>query len=86
MFKGVQRLKGSSVRRKLPITLDILQRIAGVLDLNTSWDVTFFSACLVAFFGMLRKSSLFAHNIPSAHMCLNNCTLYAWGLQIQMLY
>ena len=45
--------------KKLPITVDILHRFLDVLNLHDSFDCTFWAACLVAFFGMLRKGSLF---------------------------
>lgn len=86
VLQGVKRVKGVSVKRKLPITLDILESFCGVLDLSRSQDLTFWSACLVAFFGMLRKSSLFSSEAPKGHMCLGNCTLLDWGLQISLLY
>lgn len=86
VLKGIQRVKGVSVKRKLPLTLEILESFCSVLDLGRSQDLTFWSACLVAFFGMLRKSSLFSREAPEGHMCLSNCSLCSWGLQISLLY
>jgi hypothetical protein len=86
VLKGVQRVKGMSVRRKLPITLNILQSICRVLNLDRSQDLAFWSACLIAFFGMLRKSSLFPRKAPEGHMCLSSCTLHSWGLEISLVY
>lgn len=86
VLRGVQRVKGVCVKRKLPITLSMLESFCSVLDFDRSQDLTFWSACLVAFFGMLRKSSLFPRESPESHMCLSTCSLYNWGLQISLLY
>jgi len=59
VLKGIRRIKGDCSVQKLPMTLDILLCISEHLNLSTSLGATFWSACLVAFYGMLRKSSLF---------------------------
>ena len=46
VLKGVQRMKGNYVKRKLPITLDILESISKVLDFTKSQDLAFWAACL----------------------------------------
>lgn len=56
--KGVQRLKGSPPEPKLPISPEILCRIKSILCFYQSDDVAFWAACLIAFFGFLRKSTL----------------------------
>ena len=56
---GIKRIKGAPVNRKLPITVQILKQMYSLLNRYSSLDMTFWAACLVAFFGMLRKSSLF---------------------------
>ena len=86
VVKGVQRIKGSAVRRKLPITVDILKLFRKSLNLHNSLELTFWAACLVAFFGMLRKSSLFPRHGPSHHMCLASCTVHSWGISISSRY
>lgn len=82
VLKGVQRLKGNYVKQKLPITIDILQAFIPFLNFKLSRNVTFWAACLVAFFGMLRKASLFPKNALDGHMCLKNCVMHEWGLEI----
>ncbi len=62
VLKGMRRDKGSTVHRKLPITPQLLLRFHSRLNLNDQKDVLFWAACLVAFFGLFRKSSL----IPSS--------------------
>ena len=57
--RGVSRLKGSPVRQKLPITIGILRGIFGLLDhFNSNLDIAFWAACLIAFFGFFRKSTI----------------------------
>lgn len=82
VMKGVQRVKGDFVKRKLPITPDILMSFIPHLNLQESQCAAFWAATLVAFYGMLRKSSLFASNAPHDHMCLQNCAVHDWGIEI----
>ena len=56
LLTGVKRVMGNAPMQKLPITLDILRGIFGRLNLNYSVDASFWAICLVAFFGMFRKS------------------------------
>ena len=59
LLKGLKRRMSSHVNRKLPITLDILQKIHTCLDLQTNkLHITLWAAFLVAFFGFLRKSNM----------------------------
>ena len=39
VLRGVQRLKGSAISRKLPVTLDILRRIRSCLNLDVSQNM-----------------------------------------------
>lgn len=86
VLKGVERIKGNFVSRKLPITVEILLSFLTVIDLQKSKNLTFWSASLVAFYGMLRKSSLFPRSSCKNHMCLSNCTLEDWGIKIVLSY
>ena len=58
LLSGIKRVKGSTVKQKLPITLDILLGIRRIINLNISYDASFWSVCLTAFFGLFRKSNL----------------------------
>ena len=60
--KGTRRFLGDSVNRKLPITPTILLGIFSQLSLKLPLHVTFWAACLVAFFSFFRKSNLFMHS------------------------
>ena len=56
--RGINRCLGRPPRQKLPITLEILTRIHDTLALSTNSALAFWAACLIAFFGFLRKSTL----------------------------
>ena len=58
LLTGIKRVKGSTIKQKLPITVDILNKIYGLLNCNISFDDSFWAVCLVAFFGLFRKSHL----------------------------
>jgi len=58
VLKGIKRDKGSVVKRKLPITPAILLGIRSQLHLQEPKDILFWAVCLVAFFGLFRKSNL----------------------------
>ena len=55
VLKGVRRLKGDGKNRKPPITMDILLALHGLIDHSSSVGASFWAACLLAFYGMLRK-------------------------------
>lgn len=58
-LKGIERVKGREVTRKAPITPQLLLTIKGQLNLQQPLDSVFWAACLIMFFGLLRKSNLF---------------------------
>lgn len=58
VLKGIKRDKGMAIKRKLPITPEILLAIRGCLHLYEPKDLLFWVACLLAFFGLLRKANL----------------------------
>ena len=59
LFKGIKRSLGNQEIPKLPITIDILQRLFYIIDFNSSVETCFWCACTIAFFSFLRKSNLF---------------------------
>lgn len=85
VLKGIDRTNGVQAHRKLPITLDILRSVSTLLDFAQSLDCTFWAACLIAFFGMLRKASLFSNEADN-HMRVGNCIMYSWGLVINSTF
>ena len=58
LLTGIKRAKEHSPQQKLPISLDILRIIRRQLNFTCSVDASFWKICLVAFFGMFRKSHL----------------------------
>jgi hypothetical protein len=60
VLRGAKRILGDTRHPKFPITSAILKGIFSNLNLGHSSDITFWAACLVAFFSFFRKSNLFA--------------------------
>jgi hypothetical protein len=69
--RGITRKLGRPPVQKLPITLDILKAIFELLDMELSKDLSFWSASLVGFYGLLRKNTL----LPSAANSVSNAYL-----------
>ena len=58
-LRGIKPIIGNTQSSKLPITPSILNRIYTTVDLSSSLDGAFWTACLLAFFTFFRKSNLF---------------------------
>ena len=57
--RGVHRQHGVPPKQKLPITILILREIFPLLDhFSSSFDISFWAACLIGFFGFFRKSTI----------------------------
>ncbi|KAK7490592.1 hypothetical protein BaRGS_00018195 [Batillaria attramentaria] len=59
-LRGIDREKGREVVRKSPMTPSLLLAIKNQLNLTLPMDAVFWAACLVMFFGLLRRSNLFS--------------------------
>ncbi|CAC5416630.1 unnamed protein product [Mytilus coruscus] len=59
VLQGAKRVLSTMVQRKLPITPQLLKKILTTLDLQNPNHISFWAACLVAFFSFFRKSNLF---------------------------
>ena len=57
-LRGIRRQIRNSPQAKLPITPQILRHLHSTIDLASSLDVAFWTACLVASFTFFRKSNL----------------------------
>lgn len=83
-MRGIKRLKGSAVSQKLPITPDVLYKLQSKLNLSSSFDATFWAACLIAFFSFSLKSNLLPPSTeafdPQRHR--RNCDVHlcSWGI------
>lgn len=64
VLKGIRRTFGVPPTPRLPLTPDILIRIRSRLNLNFSMHASFWAICLVAFFGLFRKSHLLPESGP----------------------
>lgn len=58
-LKGIDKCMGCPPTRKTPITPEVLLSIRKELNFLYAEDCVFWAACLVLFFGLLRKSNLF---------------------------
>jgi hypothetical protein len=63
--KGIARLLGKPPKQKSPITVNILLDLFLTLE-NHAADSAFWAACLIAFFGFMRKSTL----LPTSDLLL----------------
>lgn len=83
LLTGINRSKGLMRTQKQPITPAILRQLHSHLDLSKSFDASFWAICLVAFYGMFRKS----HLLPTAARTFNpqkqltksDFTIHPWG-------
>ena len=80
----MRRVKGDACTQKLPITLELLRSIFLTLNLQNSFDRTFWAACLVGFFSFFRKSNLLIQSPelfdPSKHLCVHDVQLTPQGV------
>ena len=88
ILQGIKRIKGSLVQQKIPITSHILLRIRLLLDLHKPCDILFWATCLLAYFGLLRKSNLLPTSAkqfnPSKHPCRGDITKASGGLALHI--
>ena len=88
ILRGIRREKGDQKRVKLPITPDLLLKIRTTLNLQNPQEALFWAACLVAFFGLLRKSNLLPPSVgafhPDKHLSRNNLTRCHQGLTLSV--
>jgi len=59
VLAGLSKEKGTAPRRMEPITPQILLKMLQHIDLTTIDDLSVWAACLLGFFGLLRRSNLF---------------------------
>ena len=58
-LRGIDRVLGKQINRKLPIDPHMLLKVRNVLNMEEPTDIIFWAACLIMFFGLFRKSNLF---------------------------
>ena len=86
LLKGTKRVLGAAHRQKLPITPAILRQLFKQIDFTLPLEVTFWAACLVAFFSFFRKSNLLVKSITSfdsnLHLCRRDATFSEDGVTL----
>lgn len=65
--KGMKRTLGAQCTPKLPITLDVMNKLFKLIDLSDQKELCFWCACVIAFFSFLRKSNLFPGKDSQGH-------------------
>lgn len=73
-LRGIDRVLGTAVTRKTPVTPDLLLTIRNQLSFDKTEDCVFWAACVTMFFGLFRKSNLFNvnHAFQRTAFTLNN--------------
>ena len=88
LLQEIKHVKGGEISQKLPITLDILPRIRSRLNLQHSFDATFWAVCLVAFYGLFRKADLLPNSDqdydPMKQFQFSDCGWHLWGILLQV--
>lgn len=88
LMNGIKRVKGTSVARKMPITPDVLLRIHHHLNLSSTLDASLWVACLILFFGLLRKGNVLppsqAGFLPDRHLRRQDFYLHSWGVEVKL--
>ena len=83
LLTGINRASGSTVTQKLPITPKILRLLHSQQDHSESLDSSFWAICLVAFYGMFRKSHLLPTTLssfnPKKQLNKSDYKIYSWG-------
>ena len=88
-LKGIEKCKGCAPQRKSPITPEILLLIRRGLNLSKINDCVFWAACLVLFFGLLRKSNLFQDDgkfDPAKQLTRDSFIIVANSVTIQITW
>ena len=87
---GFGKLQGLEIHRVKPITPVLLLRMRAHLDLSQLGDVMFFTACLVGFYGLLRKSNLFPPSAkefsPDRHLSRGSLLSRPWGFELRVTW
>jgi hypothetical protein len=84
LLKGIRKDKGIKVKQALPITPLILLKIRCVIDLTSPYWSCFWAACLVGFFGFLRKSNMFVHKLHNHHLIREHVRIVAGRVIIRL--
>ena len=85
-LKGIRRHLGDHVTRKRPITPGVLKLILSQLDVSVSFDAAVWAACLISFYGLLRKSNVMVSSEAAfeadKHLRRKDILIYHWGIAL----
>ncbi len=86
VMRGIKKEHGTIIKKKLPITPEILLRMRDTLDMDAPVNVVFWAVCTVLFFGLLRKSNALVSGtfIAQKHLCRRDIHAHWWGLHLDI--
>ena len=86
ILRGIRRHLGDGVTQKKPITPDVLKLILSKLDVTKSFDAAVWAACLIMFYGLLRKSNVIVTSQSSfdsdKHLRRQDVLIHHWGIAL----
>ena len=86
-LRGIKRHLGDTVSRKAPITPELLYIILSRLDVSKIPDASVWAACLLMFFGLLRRSNVVTPETgfdPQKHLCRSDLVFTKQGLRVKL--
>ena len=88
LLKGIKRSIGQPPGQKKPITIHMLVKMHACLNLNSSFDSSFWAICLTAFFGLFRKAHLLTRTMtafdPSRQFTKSDFTFHVCGAMVHV--
>ena len=85
-LRGIKRHLGATVCRKLPITPELLKIILNALAINTPKGASVWAACVLMFFGLLRRSNVMLQDKdkfdPNLHLRRKDLHFTPEGLRV----
>ena len=86
LLKGTNRVLGAGHRQKLPIMSAVLRQLFKRIDFTLPLEVTFWAACLVAFFSFFQKYNVLVKSITSfdsnLHLCRRDAIFSEEGVSL----
>ena len=81
LMRGIKGINAERETQKLSITPDVLHKMQCHLHLDSAFDVTFWAACLVAFFPSSVISQTYCHLPPhQAPPAKMRCSIVPWDI------
>ena len=80
-LRGIKRVLGHEVKQARPVTVAELCRIFSTLNLLSSSDIAFWSAIMLCFRGLLRKSNVCEEGLA---ILIRDVSFYHWGVLVEV--